>query len=250
MVRFAPRTDVAIFSAAAEQIRDHPGAAAHPGLLALYRGDLCEGLAVSASPAFDTWPYVEQEYIRRLFRQATLAYARWAASRRLAGTAVASLSKLASVDPYCEDGHVLLVEAYESLGDRAAAKSAYRTYQQMVRDELQAEPQPVPTGGSRTASRDKRVLPRAELVALDEITMHMVEWPGDEPPILAIHGTAGSAYSLTALGERLAPEHRFIAMDLRGHGFSDKPPGRYNIGRHIADVVELIDALGLERPLV
>lgn len=80
--------------------------------------------------------------------------------------------------------------------------------------------------------------------------MHIVEWPGDEPAILAIHGTAGSAYSLTGLGERLAPEHRFIAMDLRGHGFSDKPPGGYGIRRHIDDVAGLIDALGLERPVV
>ncbi|HEU5004339.1 MAG TPA: alpha/beta fold hydrolase [Actinomycetota bacterium] len=249
-IGFEPSTDVAVFSAAAEQIRDRPGAAAHPGLLALYRGDLCEGLAVSASPAFDTWLYVEQEHLRRLFRQATVAYARWAIDGRRAGTAIPSLSRLVHVDPYCEDGHVLLVEAYESLGDREAARSAYRSYQRMVRDELQAEPQLVPAVAAKAAPREGRVLPRDELVALDEITMHIVEWPGEEPAVLAIHGTAGSAYSLTGLGERLAPEHRFIAMDLRGHGFSDKPPGRYDISRHIDDVVELMDALGLERPVV
>lgn len=103
---------------------------------------------MAASPAFGNWLYGEQEHLRRLFRQATLAYARWAIGCWLAGTAIASLSRLVHVDPYCEDGHVLLVEAYESLGDREAARSAYRTYQRVVREELQAEPQAAPGRGS------------------------------------------------------------------------------------------------------
>ena len=80
--------------------------------------------------------------------------------------------------------------------------------------------------------------------------MHVVDWPGEEPPILAIHGSAGHAYGLTALGERLAPDVRFLALDLRGHGFSDKPPTGYGVEEHVEDVLQLIDALGLERPIL
>src|SRR5438874_12711237 len=64
------------------------------------------------------------------------------------------------------------------------------------------------------------------------------------------HGSAGSAYSLTALGERLAPVHRFLALDLRGHGFSDKPPSGYDLASHVEDVSQLIDVLALERVVV
>jgi pimeloyl-ACP methyl ester carboxylesterase len=80
--------------------------------------------------------------------------------------------------------------------------------------------------------------------------MHVVEWPGEEPPIVAIHGSAGHAYGLTALGERLAPDVRFMAVDLRGHGFSDKPPTGYGVEEHVEDVLELVDTLGLQRPIL
>lgn len=51
-----------------------PGAAR---ALALYRDDLVAGLAVSATAEFDNWLYVAQESLRRDFRLATLALARW-----------------------------------------------------------------------------------------------------------------------------------------------------------------------------
>ena len=77
--------------------------------------------------------------------------------------------------------------------------------------------------------------------------MHLLEWPGREPPLLAIHGSAGHAYGFPALGEQLAPDVRFLAVDLRGHGFSDKPPTGYGLGDHVADVLQLIASLRLRR---
>lgn len=243
-------TDVAAFRRGAARVRDWPGSPDDREILALYRGDLCAGLAVSASPAFDTWLYVEQEGLRRLLRQATVAYARSVTALAEHDAAIEPLSKLIRVDPYFEEGHVLLIESYEALGDEEAARAAYQLYQRIVRKELQAEPRPslchrfeghIPAGPA---------LPQDDLVTLAEVTIHIVEWPGREPAILGIHGSAGSAYSLTALGERLAPHNRFIAMDLRGHGFSDKPPSGYDLFRHAEDVRQLIAALGLKWPVV
>jgi len=90
--------------------------------------------------------------------------------------------------------------------------------------------------------------PRDELIPLREVTIHVVDWPGGEPAVLAIHGTGGSAYAMTALAERLAPRHRFVALDLRGHGFSDKPPAGYDLAHHVEDIVQLLDVLDLRRP--
>jgi pimeloyl-ACP methyl ester carboxylesterase len=52
------------------------------------------------------------------------------------------------------------------------------------------------------------------------------------------------------LAEDLAPSYRVIAVDLRGHGFSDKPPSGYDLERHVADLLELMQVLRLRRPVV
>ena len=41
-----------------------------------------------------------------------------------------------------------------------------------------------------------------------------------------------------------------MALDLRGHGLSDKPPAGYSLLDHVSDVTQLIAALGLRRPVV
>jgi pimeloyl-ACP methyl ester carboxylesterase len=38
--------------------------------------------------------------------------------------------------------------------------------------------------------------------------------------------------------------------DARGHGYSDKPDGPYDLATHVADLVGLIRALGLEKPVL
>jgi pimeloyl-ACP methyl ester carboxylesterase len=73
---------------------------------------------------------------------------------------------------------------------------------------------------------------------------------GGNPTVLAIHGSAGMAHTLGALAQRLAPTVRVVGVDLRGHGFSDKPPAGYDLERHVEDVRQLIGALGLRRPVL
>ena len=60
------------------------------------------GSPLSAAADFDDWLYVEQEGLRRLFRRAAVAFARWALSGRRADAALAPLSRLIAVEPYFE----------------------------------------------------------------------------------------------------------------------------------------------------
>ena len=249
-VRLTCPTDVDAFRRGASRMNEQDVPPEAVGVLPLYRGDLCTGLTVSASADFDSWLYVEQEGLRRLFRQVTVAVARRGLAVGHAGEAAEPLARLVSVDPYFEEGHILLVEVYESLGNHDAAAAAYRRYQRIVREELQAEPRPSLARRYEPDAPPGRTLPLDSLVPLREITMHVVEWPGEEPAIVAIHGSASSAYALTALAESLAPDVRIIALDLRGHGLSDKPPGGYDLARHVADVRELIEALSLRQPIL
>jgi pimeloyl-ACP methyl ester carboxylesterase/DNA-binding SARP family transcriptional activator len=249
-VQSQSESDVNIFRAGTGRIVDQPGSIDAAQLLSLYRGDLGTGATLGSSPVFDNWLYVEQERLRRAFRQATVAYARYVAAEGRAGEAAEALAKLVSVDPYFEDGHILLIGAYEALNRRDAAAVSYRRYRQVVKEELQAEPRPAVRRRYEPETPAGRTLPLDGLVGLREITLHLLDWPGDEPTILAIHGSAMSGYALTPLAERLAPHVRVVAADLRGHGLSDKPPGGYDVARHGADMRELIELLHLCSPIV
>jgi len=73
------------------------------------------------------------------------------------------------------------------------------------------------------------------------------------PSVLFIHGLAQSRHSWEdVLTGRLAQGHRLVAMDLRGHGDSDKPEGEgaYDGGHFAGDVDAVIQRLGLVRPVV
>ena len=243
-------TDVAELEREARRFLARPDAAVAADLLALYRGDLCAGLTVSASPVFDNWLYVRQEALRRMFRQTTVAAAHQAFATGDVAHMVEPLARLIAVDPYYEEGHSLLIEAYEVLGSSDAASAAYRRYERILRQELQIVPPRSLAERYDPNVAVNRVPPHDTLVTLPKLTLHVVDWHGDEPAIVGIHGSTMSAYALTALAERLAPQFRFVAPDLRGHGFSDKPPIGYTLEQHVEDVSELIGVLGLRRPVV
>jgi lipase len=242
---FVGPSDVSRFREHVDHAVDRPGDDGVDEVLALYRGDLCEGLAVNTSATFDTWLYVEQEALRRRFRRAVVPFARRAIESGTARRALAPLGRLVQVDPYYEEAHVLLIEAYEASGEREAARSTYERYARTVREDLLAEPRPTLAERFETRVAEGTRLPLDDLVTVRDVTLHVVDWPGGEPTILAIHGSIGSAYTFAALAERIAPEYRFLGVDLRGHGLSDKPPGDYTLAQFVADVVDLVHALDL-----
>jgi pimeloyl-ACP methyl ester carboxylesterase/DNA-binding SARP family transcriptional activator len=243
-------TDVGAFRAGAALILEGRSSVEAAQTLALYRGDLCAGLAFRGSADFDNWLYIQEDELRRLFRRATQAFARGALAAGQGGMAVPALRQLTAVDPYFEEGHVLLVEATEASGDMAGAHHAYDRYQRIVRSELHAEPRRNLVARYEPEHPPGRGLPLDELVPLREITMHVVEWPGEEPAILYVHGSGMHALRFTAWGELLSPDVRVIAVDLRGHGYSDKPPSGYGVDDHVGDLQQLIAALALDRPIV
>ncbi|MDT8435669.1 MAG: 2-succinyl-6-hydroxy-2,4-cyclohexadiene-1-carboxylate synthase [Gemmatimonadota bacterium] len=72
---------------------------------------------------------------------------------------------------------------------------------------------------------------------------------GAGPPVLLLHGFTGSAESWDdGLLRELGRAHRWIAVDLPGHGRSDRPgdPGRYALEAVVADLADLLDAAGAE----
>ncbi|WP_116472838.1 alpha/beta fold hydrolase [Zobellella maritima] len=79
--------------------------------------------------------------------------------------------------------------------------------------------------------------------------MAVMEWGDPQAvPVVALHGWLDNAASFTLLARRL-PQVRLIALDLAGHGHSaHRPTGQpYYIWDNVADVLALVDELGLER---
>jgi pimeloyl-ACP methyl ester carboxylesterase len=65
------------------------------------------------------------------------------------------------------------------------------------------------------------------------------------PPVLLLHGWAGSRRSFAALLPLLSRHTRVVAVDLRGHGNADKPPAGYDLASLAEDVVATLDAVGI-----
>jgi pimeloyl-ACP methyl ester carboxylesterase len=83
------------------------------------------------------------------------------------------------------------------------------------------------------------------------IRLHCIDRDGGEPPVVLLPGLTANANSFDGVVEAgLAPHFRVVAIDLRGRGLSDKPATGYSMVEHAADVIGLMDSLGLKDAVV
>lgn len=86
--------------------------------------------------------------------------------------------------------------------------------------------------------------------ASDGVKIHYLE-AGKGTPVVLVHGYSGSAegnWFSNGVAEALAPNHRVVAIDCRGHGKSEKPKDPAKYGPQMAkDVLELMDHLKIEK---
>ena len=68
----------------------------------------------------------------------------------------------------------------------------------------------------------------------------------DGAPTLAIHGVTAHGERYRRLAQEAFPERRWLAVDLRGHGRSTWD-GPWTVERHVADVIETLDAESVVR---
>lgn len=91
-----------------------------------------------------------------------------------------------------------------------------------------------------------RVAP-GKLVEVNGITMHYEELGAGEP-LLLLHG-----FGMCGRGDwgniatELAKTYRVILPDLRGHGWSTNPSGKFTMRQSAQDIRALLDALGLRQ---
>jgi pimeloyl-ACP methyl ester carboxylesterase len=83
-------------------------------------------------------------------------------------------------------------------------------------------------------------------VELESVRLHVAE-AGDGDPLLLLHGWPQHWWCWRHLIPRLAARHRVIALDLRGLGWSEAPPGDYSKDAFAADALALLDHEGIDR---
>ncbi|MBY8855613.1 alpha/beta hydrolase [Nocardia sp. CA2R105] len=77
--------------------------------------------------------------------------------------------------------------------------------------------------------------------------VYRVSGPEGGRPLVLLHGWAGNLRNWGVAGEELARRFRVIAVDLRGHGYSDAPQSGYDDPKNwAADVAAVLAAEGVE----
>ncbi|HWZ30489.1 MAG TPA: alpha/beta hydrolase [Bryobacteraceae bacterium] len=79
-------------------------------------------------------------------------------------------------------------------------------------------------------------------VRINDVDLYY-ESAGEGAPVLLLHGLGSSTRDWEYQIPPLAQSHRVIAMDVRGHGRSAKPPGPYSVKQFASDAVALLRAL-------
>jgi pimeloyl-ACP methyl ester carboxylesterase len=70
------------------------------------------------------------------------------------------------------------------------------------------------------------------------------------PALVLLHGYSDNGLCWTPVARELEADYDIVMPDARGHGLSEAPEGPYSADAMADDVVALVDALGLERPVL
>ena len=84
----------------------------------------------------------------------------------------------------------------------------------------------------------------------DGIDIQLALWNGEGRAIICVHGLTANCRCWDTMAASLAPRYKLIALDLRGRGLSEKPPGGYGVEQHCRDIEAVIENLGIERPVI
>ncbi|MFO0930300.1 MAG: alpha/beta hydrolase [Gemmataceae bacterium] len=77
-------------------------------------------------------------------------------------------------------------------------------------------------------------------LSVGAVDLHGVVGPANGPPLLLLHGVLRSWRDFAAVLPALLPRWQVHAVDHRGHGQSDRCPGRYFVADYAADVISLV----------
>ncbi|SQD94948.1 MULTISPECIES: alpha/beta fold hydrolase [unclassified Parafrankia] len=84
-------------------------------------------------------------------------------------------------------------------------------------------------------------------VELGDVRLFYTDEGSGDRPLLLVHGYTADSHDWSWQLPHLVADHRVIAVDLRGHGWSSAPAGGYTTAQFAADLAGLLDHLEIER---
>jgi esterase len=87
---------------------------------------------------------------------------------------------------------------------------------------------------------------RSSFVTLDGLKFHYLDWDGDGPPLVMLHGFTGHAHSWDHTAAALSGRYHVLALDQRGHGHTEWAR-TYGSRLMMEDVRRFLDALQLDK---
>jgi len=82
------------------------------------------------------------------------------------------------------------------------------------------------------------------------IDVHYIRTGGNKAPVVLLHGLMLNGACWTPLARSLERDYDVVMPDARGHGYSSALEHGYNYNNLATDVLCLIEALGLESPII
>lgn len=93
-------------------------------------------------------------------------------------------------------------------------------------------------------------VPAEKWIDVGRLSMRYLDWGGEGPAIVALHGLASSGHWYEFVARPLSADFRIIAPDQRGHGQTTQASSGYDWPTLASDVASLMDLLGVERATV
>lgn len=93
--------------------------------------------------------------------------------------------------------------------------------------------------------------PAEHYILSNRITLHCLDYGGTGPTLVLLHGLTANAHAFDGILEAgLIQQARIISVDLRGRGLSSMPAFGYAMQDHAADIIGLLDAMGLAKVML
>lgn len=92
---------------------------------------------------------------------------------------------------------------------------------------------------------------KASLVTVDDgVQLEVLDWGGSGPPAVLLAGLGATAHQYDDLAPMLAARYRVVGLTRRGHRGSTAAAGGYGFARLAEDVVRVIEAVGVNSPIL
>jgi non-heme chloroperoxidase len=90
-----------------------------------------------------------------------------------------------------------------------------------------------------------------QFVAVDkDVRLEVLDWGGDGPPLVLLAGMGNTAHIFDRMAPKLIDRYHVYGITRRGFGASSRPASGYSADQLADDVLSVIEALKLKRPVL